>query len=133
VEVSLDSSHSWPNGIQFNRDTLRIRGIAPIMEEDKAYDLTLHARTNASGESLLHVYQTITSTSEKLPLQSLPVRPTLPSAGAQQRRDPDVQPQPSTQTPPGPPSAGTSHENNCLLKILRGESCEPDRYRGDSQ
>jgi hypothetical protein len=86
------------------------------MEEDKACDLPLRARTNGSGESLLRVYQTITSTSEKLPLQPLPVRPTLPSAGARQRRDPDVQPQPSTQTPPGPPSAGTSHGNDCLLR-----------------
>jgi hypothetical protein len=65
--------------------------------------------------------------------RGMQLRSTMPSAGARQRRDGNVQPQSSPRTPPGSPSPDTSHENDRRLQILRGKSCEPERYRGDSR
>src|SRR5262245_21579273 len=81
VEVSMKSSYAWPSEIQFNRDALRISGIALLTEEDTIYKLGFRAKADGSGERLLHGFLTITR--QKSLLQSLPVRPPVPSAGAQ--------------------------------------------------
>ena len=130
VEVSMKSSHAWPSEIQFNRDALRISGIALLTEEDTTYKLGFRAKADGSGERLLHGFLTIIR--QKSLLQSFPVRPPMPSTRAQRHRYGVVESQSSSLPTSGSPSPDTSYEHDCL-KNLRGESCKPDRYRGGSQ
>jgi hypothetical protein len=121
VEVSMDASNWRPTWIQFNRETRRLSGVAPIAEADKTYYLPFLAKANGSSESRLDVYLTITGQQE--PLQSPSLRPSmLPSAAS-----PDLDSSGERQSRLGRQAISSplnpARESDCLLKILKGESC----------
>jgi hypothetical protein len=60
VEVSMEASNWLPTWLQFNRESLRLSGVAPITEADKTYYLPFLAKAKDSSESRLDVYLTIT-------------------------------------------------------------------------
>jgi hypothetical protein len=97
VEVTLNSSGDQPSWLQFDQDTLRISGTAPITREASTYHLIVDATTDDAGTGQLSLYLTI-------PGQAQPL--LLPSPDSSQ-----------------PTTSNRPSESNCLLKILKGEPC----------
>jgi hypothetical protein len=130
VEVTVDTSYLWPGWIEFNRDTLRISGVAPVIEQDKTYYLVFLAKADGGGESRLDVYLTITGQQASVQPQSS--YHSVPSSAAPPRLESSVE----SQSPPLPPAISptpnTAQESACLLKLLKGEPCSfgQDKDRG---
>jgi hypothetical protein len=121
VEVRMDSANSRLDWIQFNRETLRLNGIAPITEADKTYRLVFLAKADGSSESRLHVYLTIIGQNE--PPRFLSLRPATPSSATPRHQGGGGESQFPSRPPSRSPSSYPVQESDCLVKILKGESC----------
>jgi hypothetical protein len=97
VEVTLAPPSDLPSWLQFDRERLHLRGIAPITAEDRTYQLLFLARAEPGSESRLPVSLTIRGQSEPPP-------------------SPAKTPSPPRAPAPPPPDRPADEER--LLKIL---------------
>jgi hypothetical protein len=124
VEVGMEPSNAPLGWLRFDREALRVHGVAPLTMTDKTYEVVFRASAHEGGESLLRVYLTITR--QRSPLQQPPPLPPSASTGVvSQQREADFNNQFLPPTPLASRATDSAHQDDCLLKILRGESCSP--------